>query len=484
MSLFSEALSGYMTRSGDTVAALAESAGYTHSHLFRIRQGERPAREREKLERLIDALRLSPSERIQLIELWTADRIGEDAYNRHMAVKAMIESLNRHIDIMPPVPVSAAPVKGVYSGKENVRYMLHWILGSSCTVGRREICIMAQPDDPMFSELLLAVCSTVPSVPVTHIISLYPSGAEKRHQTDNLGCIQNLLPCLLSNGEYRINYHYNDIDALENHYLIMPNVFLMEDGVVLVSKNWDNAQISRETEVISLYRRMFKEQLRVTQPFNQPIPTLFHEVQYLMPMADAGIRRNPEECFYAIAQQPCITPYFKPDVAAYISDMYGNKEALIDLFLNQYQPFLLKSKLVQFFCLSGVYDFLRVGVIWEMGDKSMSPLPKAHRIKMLKGLHEAGIAGKHRFYLIREDAFRLMPDAAMAIYQSGDFTVHIRNEEDHICSVDESGIANALRDFFEYLPDSRLVYSREESLRMLMKVIQAAEEGALDSADK
>ena len=474
MSLFSETLSKYIDRSGVTLKLLAQTSGYDPTLLTKIRKGDRPARIKVKLDRLISALSLTPSEEAQLVKLWTIDQIGMDTYNSHIAVKELIESFNRHIEITPPSAVSAAPEKSTYKGKENVRYMLHRMLGGGIEDSGERIYIMAQPDDSMFSELLLAVCSA--AVPITHIISMFPGSAGKQHQIENLAYIRNLMPCIMSNPDYEINYYYDSLDISENHYLLMPNLFITGDSAVLVSKNWDNAVISREPEIVSFYRSRFDRQLRVTQPFNQPIPTLFHEVQHLVPMADAGIQKNPDECFYAIARQPCITPYFEPEDAEYVSDEYENKQALIDMFLNQYQPFLKKSNLVQFFCLSGVYDFLRDGVIWELGD-CIIPLPIQLRIKLLKGLCEAETAGKHRFCLIREDELKLMPDAAMALYQSNYFTVHIRNEEDHICSVNEGETASDLRSFFNYLPDSGLVYSEEESLRMLLEVLDEAAEG-------
>ena len=480
MSLFSEILSEYMDRSGYTVKALAETAGYNSTHLIKIKKGDRPAKERDKLNRLIAAMRLTPLEEERLLELWKMEQVGKDNYHRHMAVKALIESLNRHIDVTPPVTDARSPEGLLYSGKENVRYMLHRILGSGTAEGGDRICIMAQPEESMFSELLLALCSMEKPVSISHIISLFPGSAEKRHQIENLAYIQNLLPCIMSNPDYEINYYYDDISSMDNHYLVMPNVFLTSDSAVLVSKQWDNAVISRETEVISFYRSMFEKQLRVTRPFKNLIPSLFHEVEYLVPLANAGICENPDEFFYAVAQQPCITPYFTIDEAEYVSDEYENKQALLEIFLNQYQPYLKQSKLVQFFCISGIRSFLKDGVVWELG-KSIDPLPIHTRIKLLKAMCESAMAGDHRFCLIREEELRLMPNAAMALYQSNYFTIHTRSEEDHICSVNEGEIANALREFFKYLPGSELVYSEKESLSMVLEAIKAAEHEAMAS---
>lgn len=86
MSQFSKQLEAYIMQRGVNYVQLARRTGIDRTLLHHLVRGDRRPSGPEQVERLADALSLSPAERKEFVRLGRIARIGEEVYGRRLAV--------------------------------------------------------------------------------------------------------------------------------------------------------------------------------------------------------------------------------------------------------------------------------------------------------------------------------------------------------------------------------------------------------------
>lgn len=470
MSKFSVKLSEYIERSDTTIISLSQQSGFEATHITRFKKGNRKPLNQTKLEKLFTALQLSPSEYKELYELWQIEQIGEDVYQQHMAVKELILSLNQRTEIKQEMSENIKDDQElccVYSGKQNVLFALKQTLEITSRCPENHIRMVCQPDEDMFTELIFLICNMKEPVSIRHIISMYGSDAAKNRQLKNLTYLKNLLPCALSNPLYEVWFYYDRSVLSDNHYLLMPNVFITAEAVMLISSDWNNCIIHKDEKVLHYYKMLFDRQYKVSRSLGYSVPSLFDELQFLIKnLVDEKV--DTTNTFFSIDYQPCLLPYIEPADCKYLFPGYENMDMLINMFFTQYQPIFIKNvNAVHFFRLDGLKSFLRTGQIWEVGKDNMNPFTPEDRIKLIHRMCKNVRQGHSSLYILKEDELPMPKDAVLSLYQNNFLAIHTRTSQDHIYGMNESGVTKTIREFFLYLRQSDMVYTVKESLQMV-----------------
>lgn len=484
MSRFSEKLSQYIEKSGITIVNLSLQSGFEATHITKFKNGTRKPVNQDKFKKMLDALRLSPSESKELYELWRIEQIGEGQYKRHMAVKNLLLSLNQQVDIKQSLAQKDTVYKEqncFYTGKRNVSFAVNRLVVANAKSGT--IKIMAQPDNDTLNELLFLLCNMETSIPIIHILSMHVNDPNDEGRLQNLAYLQTLLPCLLSNPKYEALYYYDRLVCSDNHYLLTPNVVLTQDTVALISKNWEHCVIHKDPVMYDYYTMLFEKQYKVGRPMGRSMPSLMEELEFLLKNVSTS-QHKIELMNWNLSDQPCLLPFVQPSDKDYIIKDATQFSRIAELFFQSYQPIIRNEQAMQFFQLSGLQEFLDNGIIWELGEGNMNPIPLEARLHIIRSMLSAVRNGKHAFHLIDKDEIAVFRDVVITFYSNDFVVIHIRNDRDHFYALSETGMANEFREFMEYLPQSSMVYSKEKSMELVEKILDEYEQKAGRSQDQ
>lgn len=482
MSQFSALLSTYIERSGMTIVSLSKQSGFEATHITKFKNGSRRPVNQEKLERLIGALRLAPADQKQLYTLWQIEQMGEGVYRRHMAVRELLNSFHRRVEVKQDVMMwhnGTMEVPRAYTGRQNVEYVLRQVLTDAAENQKEPLRLIAQPGEPL-DELLFLLCNRTKPVPIVHILSLFGSAVDDDQQIQNLLYLKSLLPCAIANAQYQMLFYYDQTLCSENHYALTPNLFLTQKEVVLVTRDWRHCVVHTDAESLKFYGARFEQQLRVSRQMGESMGSLQEELMYLLKNVQQVQNDAAALTTYNLADQPCLMPFVDERDAQYLKSASGGSD-LASAFFQHYQPLLRRERPVQFFQLSGLADFLTCGIIWEVGENNIRAMPPAARLRIAKNLLTRTQSGEYQFYLIREEEMPIPKDTVVTMYPNDFLTLHTRNDKDRIYALSENGVTKVIRDFFEFLPQSWFVFSREESLQQVKRLL-AEYEAVTDTA--
>ena len=88
MSDFSSKCREYLTDTGETVYQLASSSGLDRTSLQRMLTGKRlPSI--DFIHQFCDSIRINPSQRLELMELYKIEKIGKEDYQCHLLKKVI-----------------------------------------------------------------------------------------------------------------------------------------------------------------------------------------------------------------------------------------------------------------------------------------------------------------------------------------------------------------------------------------------------------
>lgn len=140
--------------------------------------------------------------------------------------------------------------------------------------------------------------------------------------------------------------------------------------------------------------------------------------------------------------------------------------------LSQYRNFMLKTSI---FTERGLDNFLTTGRIIEIPEIAYNPIPPKYRIKILNELCKSAINLKHSsLHLIREDKLHLPKNLRYCgTGQINDFFLLLSDEKNShsVFKLNECGFAKPFYDFATSLVDSEIVYSNEETIKIIQNKI-------------
>lgn len=476
MSQFSHKLKLLIEDSGTNVYQLAKKAQLDRTTIHRAIVGERlPSLIFVK--KLCDYLRVSPMEHKELLEFYDISKVGEEVYASRKYIKGMIERIATiHIktDNMligeKTVVVDRQINKdiNVFSGQYSVNNLIHDILEDAVYNEDSSQINLIVPFEYtfLFDFLHQLYFGRKGKINIRHIVKLSKNPKALQNSNFNLEILSDVLPFAFSVGSgYQPYYYYGNTDVAKDVAMMMPYYILTDTRLVTLSADFKTAVLYNNKDILKTYRTEFKKVVSLTKPFINQLSYCGEMLStYLNSYKDAG------QFTHTIEPQPCLSKYYTHQMVDEklrqdVEDRDELRKLLYQLF-DLYKNF--DSIPVSLFSIEGLESMVNTGMMADLPPRFALPFTVEERKYLLQSLRDEI---EKDIYLVRaiDSSKFIIPSVATIQLYGINGLIFITSDDNGIisCLIDEKSICEAYYDFFESLPDSDLVYSKEETLKII-----------------
>lgn len=477
MSKFSEYLKTLIDASGEPISSIARSVGAERTSIHKALKDERilPSK---VVYALASHLRLSLEERQEFFRLYDMLLQGEDHWRNRTAVCDMLnrlatihflpEATEPQIDAstraLPPT-YDYKLVEGEYSVQSAIYSILSWELGQASDAHFQ----MFLPFNMDFASIFMRLWRGGARFS-TEQLFYFPSGTDT-DCTQSIKILQQIIPlCLIARGFYRPYYFYEHPGALSlnplNYYIVTPHY------LILMSQDQSTALIQQSKRLVSYFSNHFTRLMDHCDPIVSFAMTLPEILNVSTTMLD----QNGSLC---VMSQPCFGRYLTPEkIAKYLHGTEALPEEMYSAVVSHFtQVQTIEKNFSSIFSEKGLRRFIETGQITEMPPAFVTPIDPPDRILFLTQLREDIAADRVIGRIARQSVLSIPDYLTLYIDTSGSIWMDTTADFIHgayYCNIHitERSISRAFLDFFRSLPGSQLVYSKEETLRILDEGVQ------------
>ncbi|MCD8382706.1 MAG: hypothetical protein LUC30_07315 [Clostridiales bacterium] len=478
MSKFSEYLKTLIDASGEPISSIARSIGAERTSIHKALKDERVLSSKT-VHALAAHLQLSLEERQEFFRLYDMLLQGEDHWRNRTAVCEMLNHLSA-IQFLPEVTETemigasarALPlaydyklIEGEYSVQSALYSVLSWELEQAPDAHFQ----MFLPFGMDFASIFMHFWRSGAQFTADQLFC-FPSGANT-NCTQSIKILQQIIPlCLLARGFYHPYYFYEHPGARFlnplNYYIITPHY------LILLSQDQSTALIQRSEQLVGYFSNHFNSLLDHCDPFISFATTLPEILKVNTTMLD----RNGSLC---VMSQPCFGRYSTPEkIAKYLRGTEVLPEGMYPTIVSYFtQVQAIEKDFCSIFSEKGLQRFIETGQITEIPPTFVAPIDPPDRLLFLSQLREDIAADRVIGRIARQSALRIPDYLTLYIDTNGNAWMDTTADFIHgayCCNIHitERSICRAFLDFFQSLPGSQLVYSKEETLRSLDEGIQ------------
>lgn len=481
MDRFSKTLRDHIQRNNIKIQSLSKASGVDRTLIQKMIKGDRIPADKEILEKLIEALMLSPRQAKELREAYYIGRIGEDIYLRHLQVKEMLEgfcydSNISDISITTKYEHSLmnAAGNGVFYGCKYINQLLKAVLEEEAS-GKGIIKMIIQPSYEFLLKLLTILASES-SLKIDHIFFLQGQSNETDQNKYNLNCIKNIAPLLTSGCEYTPHIYYEDISSHLNNASIFPYVIITGTYVITLTADFNTAILYQNTSFQTLFTSVFNGlKVHTIALVNKLKPLLKTYGHYHFMDTEPGTGLYSIDFKYSLYSQPCLSLFANRSlVEKYINiSNMPLKERFIYIYEKSRKHFFHKIEsgfeLTSYFTLEGIDYFWQTGRFFDIPDELYRPFEKKDCLYILNKFYEKCSEGKIHSFLINKAVFRLPEN--LIVSAAGDSSISIfykvpKKDALHYI-INEKSLTGSLYSYLEFLKHSDAVYSDEVTLELL-----------------
>jgi transcriptional regulator with XRE-family HTH domain len=481
MSKFSEKLKLLVEESGMKIYQLAKNSELDRTTIHRAITGERlPGL--KFLEKLSEYLKLSPSEREEIFELYSISKIGEEVYEGRKYIKELIQR----------IATIHAPIENTSTVQKNVSYSKDFNFDNAVFTGQYIVNNMIK--DVLESEILNTSSPEISiSVPfsytflfdllhqfylnrngkiiIKNIIRLIKNPRAYQNSKYNLEILSNVMPFAFSAGNgYQPYYYYDNFDSSNDIALLMPYYIITSKYLFTISPDFKTAILYDNESIVSIYKEKFKIALAqavllIDQHFScEDLISAYMETC-----------KGSDEISHVIEPQPCFAWYYTNDlINTHLREGIENRETCLELLYNFYrrcQSYI--NRPMSIFSVEGLSYFVSTGIISDFPIQYALPFTKEERIMLLTKLRNDIINDVYKVYATNSLKF-LIPLSAIQLYNTKGLEFFVINNNGIMSSsfIEEKSICEAFYDFCENLPDSGLVYNKEETIKIIDDFIE------------
>ena len=468
MSKFSNYLKKLINDSGESISSLARNIGAERTSIHKALSDERIL-SYKTIQALARHFNLSVDARKEFFQLYDILLQGEETYNNRQAVCRLLNNLASVDFSMAPPPevpslnVSGRLIKGEFAVRSAIRSVLIYEISHT---ENAEFYLYL----PRKLNLTIDFMESWLGNRIFEVNELlcFESGAYCAAQ--NLELLHSVIPlCLASRGQYKPYYFHETPKAVAlspmGYYIISPHY------LILFSEDLSTAQIHKEEDLLSYYRNFFKNLLLQCEPLTQCSADM---TQVLNEYISVAI----PDSLHIIMPQPCIGRYITNDIIEeYLSRYQIPLESYLPLIDHHYS-FLrqVENNYYTIFTEEGLQNLIETGICDDSPREFVPHLDKEDVCNFLKKLYaeiENGtvlglIARPTQLHLPNYLSIYINPQTGLHIYTTLKFVFGSYCCNIHIT---EESIRSLFLDFFHSLPESGLVYSKEDTLYLLKQHI-------------
>lgn len=482
MSKFSEHLESLVQARVDkeqaTVYGIARSSRIDRSTLYKFMSGERLPANNEVLGRLLEALRLSPTQEKELRGAYAIARMGETRYLCRQNTLAFLNFFEQNRPIDPSKSQDllqgfngSLPQEGarVYTGQVEVNNLVQMVIGVEAAREHGEIRIIAQPEYEYLVHMLSSLTLGRPCA-VHHILCLENETPQEDNQY-NLNCLRAAVELCLAQSDYHPYYYYDNILSHFKNSHLLPYLILTSACAVQLSYDHQYAVCLHGAAYAAFFRQIFNETREHAKPLISKLETAPESLDFY-----GAIQQKFGPPRYSCACDPCLLPSLDRDTAQkYILEI-PNRDAILDAFcayVEQQNDRLRQRGVTAYFTMEGLDAFCRTGRIWQVPHCVYAPLEPCDRAALLRRYLEQQKSG-FQIRLLRPDRLSMPRGLEIAEFQDNHIAfVYARSTEQHaVVFLHEKSLSACFEDFFTYIKEDNLAYSVEQSRAVLCRKIE------------
>jgi len=480
MSKFGSKLGALIAQSGSNKYHFSNESGVDRVMLYRFINGDRVPGT-DSFEKICKALRISPTEKKELLELYDIARIGEGIYERRLLVKKLVNQINSlHMEQRPATAHKSVIVDGledtvkVVSGNYNVNVLVRGVLDDLAYNAQPKRIWTNAPFECafLFDHLRQLYFETNGTIEIEHAVAFARNAGSHSNPNINLETLANVLPFVFCEGiGYRPGYYYSD--SMKYDSVFMPYYLFTEKRLLLLSADCNTAMLINDASAIRACRAEF-DALQTTP--------MFRYINSLEEILEAYLdvwthTKNPDSIF--IEAQPCIVCHTTEDmIEKCIRKELPDRDAIMQALIRHIE-FGKSAKAHGYFTVDGLEDFLESGYAMYTPTQTVLPFDIADRLSLLKSFRDDAASGESEAYAINPAEISVALNTSVSLFTNSMLLFAILNESGmRMCVIDEPSIYDAFYDFLQNLHDTKCVYSKQETLDILDKYIEKAEQAA------
>lgn len=486
MSEFSERCKEYVAKSNTNIYQLAKQSGLERTTLQRMVNGNRlPSI--QVVKEFCSHLQITMIEEEELLELYKIEKIGKDVYFTRKEIESLIigiQNLRSNWNAIVPFKKEHISVKwdeevsGVRQLKldlditEAIQYIIKKEINNHRTayidmdVFARCECVMQQ--------LIREEKMTKNKIVCNHYINFTRKNSDEISSIENIQMLKLVIPFAFTfHNTYHVQYSYTNKTRKDNYFQLWPHFLITTTSMILFSENGNRAIMIEDADVAQYYREEIREMSKKYRP-------LFNFTG-LNPDADKILKyyyKNVMNEFpeYVFESHPCVIRMFYPELLkreidnTYVGGMYEHYETI--LYENQ------SKKCVNYFGMAGMCEFLDKGKLPGIYGSYTRNYTEEERKNMLEHFLRSIHTEKLDSYLLKEEVFPIEEGINIELYE-GKKIYFISTSEKFpfgIIGIEEKGICEAFRDYFESLKESDGVYGVNDTKRILEEKINENKE--------
>lgn len=474
MSKFSDKCKELLTENGYNVYRLSQTASLERTALQRMITGKRlPGI--EFVEAFCNALRISHSDKKELIELYKMEQMGESTYRNHATFFQLFHTLSdieKEGSVHNHIIVDSRNVKltsPVSANKYETEILMQYLLNEAI-----------QEEEPLLYTNLPGTNTLLPhhlkilvsqyshkTVTVKHMIQFQTNIA---YAYENLETLQQIIPLCCSRGIHYIPfYYYSKISRNDQSNLIYPFYIITKNYVLQFSSDLSSGILHSDPVILQQYNQEFQICLEHSAPLLQQTNTIDEALQLYMASCDTI------KDIVSLASTPCTADLIKP---SHLFRLLKEQSPQYLRLIKVFEPFLdvlNNADRTDFFTYNGFQNYCKSGECCGAYNIVIPEIPPEDRIQSLK----------HYLKHYNSDTSQMLnshfsyPNTLYTEFRNHNslYLINLADKENiSFIIIQESSICHAFTEFFQLLTNSEYIVPEEDTLDIFQKNINILEQ--------
>lgn len=251
------------------------------------------------------------------------------------------------------------------------------------------------------------------------------------------------------------------------------NYIITENSLFRFSVDLQHAMFTENKEWLQYYRESFEDVIKIIDPFKWETD---NEINAIL-----DVELCTKDILYTLEDAPCLTLGLSKDILEKcIYEYIPNREGFIEQILTRCTYFTAdagnkKNFINCFFRKEGLTEFMETGIVSGFDPSLYRPLTMSMRCEMLARCIELWEEDFITYNCIREDSDVVLNRGYIELTLSERNIVCIKDwhkgKHNEQIEINNNDVCRKFFDFFNYIEDSIYVYSKEETLEYMRKVL-------------
>jgi len=482
MEEFSSKIRSIIAESGIKIQQLSKTSQVERTFLQKIIKGTRRPSDLKMLNRILDAMTLTKSQREELIMLYKMDLLGRENYLRIQAVKEFIEEFhnstwNRDNILKIKYKYELEEINEItaINGKDELYWNIKAVLEGLVSEGVSKLRILMQPDNELYMKLFYMLSQLKEDIEIEHIMCLEKNIKNVESNIYNIDSIKNMLPFLINRKNYNINTFYDETSSRFNKFSVFPYMIIIENKVIAISADYSSGIIYNKKDVFDLYNKIYDDIKDASREFINRFYGMYDYAMFYYNM-----EKEKRFITHDFMEHPCFTWFLNEEIMfKYIKIPFETAGELLGLMKiridNFYEHLENGNSIDVFFTKEGIERFAKEGMIEEIDPSIYNSIEKEDRIKMLRALREFCESGKYKAKLINSSKIALDKDVVITAFDEDNIGVLYqgKKEEPVFFVINERSINNSIYLFLKSLTISEYLDEETDVLEYIDSVINS-----------